>query len=154
MSDELLEKYKKKIEPLLPLAKKAYGSRSNASPEHTASRKYTELLTEYYAKGGSLVAMADALGVVYSGLRRRVKTADLPVIAARKRSRMTSDDVDGAVERIKAARDESIEAYHEQIAEEYDNGASLIKIAEKLGLSSSGPLYYAVNSVRLKEQAE
>jgi hypothetical protein len=90
---------------------------------------------------------------VYSGLRRRVKTADLPTLAARKRSRLSSDEVDEAVARIKEARDESIEAYHEQIAEEYDNGASLIKIAEKLGLSSSGPLYYAVNSVRLKENA-
>lgn len=154
MSDELLDKYKAKIEPLLPLAQKAYGSRNNSSPEHTASRKYTALLTEYYAKGGSLVAMADALGVVYSGLRRRVKTADLPVIAARKRSRLTDTEIQDAVDRIKAARDESVEAYHEQIAEEYDNGASLIKIAEALGLSSSGPLYYAVNSVRLKENEE
>jgi hypothetical protein len=30
MSDELLDYYKGKIEPLLPLAKKAYGSRNNS----------------------------------------------------------------------------------------------------------------------------
>ena len=81
--DDLLEEYKSKIEPLLPMAKKAFGSRSNESPEHLASRQYTQLLTEYYAKGGSLVAMAGELGVVYAGLRRRVTTADLPVREAR-----------------------------------------------------------------------
>lgn len=153
MSDELLERYKAKIEPLLPLAKRAYGSRGNVTPEHRASREYTRLLTEYYAKGGSLVAMADALGVVYAGLRRRVRTADLPVREARSRSRMSQPEVDAAVERIKAAREESLEAYHEQIAEEYDNGVSLAKVAIALGLSGSGPLYYAVNSVRLRENA-
>ena len=153
MSDELLERYKQKIEPLLPLAKRAYGSRGNMTPEHKASREYTRLLTEYYAKGGSLVAMADALGVVYAGIRRRVRTADLPVREARSRSRMSQPEVDAAVERIKAAREGGLEAYHEQIAEEYDNGVSLAKVAIALGLSGSGPLYYAVNSVRLRENA-
>lgn len=152
--DDLLEEYKSKIEPLLPMAKKAYGSRSNESPEHQASRQYTQLLTEYYAKGGSLVAMANELGVVYAGLRRRVTTADLPVREARSRSRMDQPEVDAAVERIKAAKAKGVEEYHAQIAEEYDNGISLARVAAGLGISGSGPLYYAVNTARLRENEE
>ncbi len=152
-NNELLEKYKAKIIPLLPLAKRAYGSRGNITPEHKASREYTRLLCEYYAKGGSLVSMADELGVVYAGLRRRVRTADLPIRDARSRSRLGQPEVDAAVERIKEAREESIQAYYEQIADEYDKGISLAKVALALGISGSGPLYYAVNAVRLREDA-
>lgn len=152
MRDALLEEYKVKIEPLLESAKRAYGSRAHSSPEHDASREYTRLLTEYYAKGGSLVAMADELGVVYAGLRRRVRTATLPVRESRSRSRMDQPLVDAAIERIKAAKAQGIEEYHQQVAEEYDNGISLAKVAEGLGLSGSGPLYYAVNSARLRDE--
>jgi hypothetical protein len=152
--DDLLEEYKSKIEPLLPMAKKAFGSRSNESPEHLASRQYTQLLTEYYAKGGSLVAMAGELGVVYAGLRRRVTTADLPVREARSRSRMDQPEVDAAVERIKSAKAQGVEEYHAQIAEEYDNGISLARVAAGLGISGSGPLYYAVNTSRLRGNDE
>jgi len=148
MTDALLEKYKAKLEPLVPLAKTAYGSRSNDTPAHRASRKYTELLVEYYDQGGSLVAMANELGVVYAGLRRRVRTADAPIREARSRSRWQPEELDAAIERIKAAKAESVEAYHSQIAKEYDKGVSLAKVAKGLGLSGSNPLYYAVNSVR------
>lgn len=152
MSDALLTEYSAKISPLLESAKRAYGSRAHSSPEHAASREYTRLLVEYYAKGGSLVAMADELGVVYAGLRRRVRTADLPVRQARSRSRMEQPELDAAIERIKAAKLQSIEEYHQQVAEEYDNGISLAKVAEALGISGSGPLYYAVNSARLRDE--
>jgi hypothetical protein len=96
--------------------------------------------------------MADELGVVYAGLRRRVRTADLPVRQARSRSRMEQPELDAAIERIKAAKLQSIEEYHQQVAEEYDNGISLAKVAEALGISGSGPLYYAVNSARLRDE--
>lgn len=151
MTDALLEKYKAKLEPLVPLAKTAYGSRSNDTPAHRASRKYTQLLVEYYEQGGSLVAMANELGVVYAGLRRRVTTADLPVRDARSRSRFEPEQLDAAVERIKAAKAKGTDEYHTQLAKEYDKGVSLAKVATALGLSSSNPLYYAVNVKRLKD---
>lgn len=151
MSDALVREYSKKLEKLLPLAKKAYGSRSNVSPAHQASREYTTLLKEYYEKGGSLVAMSQELGVAYAGLRRRIFTSDLPTLPPRKRSRMTPEDTEKAIKRIKAAKSQSTEDYHTQLAEEYDNGVSLAKVAEALELSSSGPLYYGVQRARLRQ---
>jgi len=151
MSDTLVREYSGKLEKLLPLAKKAYGSRSNTSPAHVASRQYTNLLKEYYGKGGSLVAMASELGVAYAGLRRRVVTSDLPSLPPRKRSRMTPEETDQAINRIKSAKSKSTEDYHDQLAKEYDNGISLAKVASGLGLSSSQPLYYGVQRSRARD---
>ena len=152
-TDKLLSDYKKKIEPILPLAKKAYGSRLHSTPAHDASRKYTALLKEYYAKGGSLVAMANALDVAYAGVRRRVVTADLEVLPSRKASSMTEAQTEKGIERIKKAKEKSTEAYHAALEAEYAKGISLGKVAKALGLSSSQPLYYGVqrSQVRAKE---
>lgn len=57
MSD-LVAEYKAKIEPLFPLAKKAYGSRGQNTPAHKASREYTRLLVEFSERGGSLPELA------------------------------------------------------------------------------------------------
>lgn len=151
MSDALVREYSQKLERLLPLAKKAYGARTHSSPAHEASRQYTSLLKEYYEKGGSLVTMANELGVAYAGLRRRVVTADMPTLPPRKRSRLTPEQVDGAIERIKKAKALSTEEYHDQLAKEYDNGISLAKVANGLGLSSSQPLYYGVQRSRARD---
>jgi hypothetical protein len=144
----LVEEYSNKLEKLMPLAKKAYGSRSNTSPAHDASRQYTYLLKEYYDKGGSLVAMASELGVAYAGLRRRVLTSDVPSLPPRKRSRLTPEETELAIMRIKDAKKKSTEDYHLQLAAEYDTGVSLAKVASALGLSSSQPLYYGVQRSR------
>ena len=42
--------YVENIKPLLPLAKRAYGSRNQETPAHEARRRYTELLVEYHEK--------------------------------------------------------------------------------------------------------
>jgi transposase-like protein len=153
-TDKLLSDYKKKIDPILPLAKKAFGSRLHTTPAHDASRKYTALLKEYYEKGGSLVAMANELGVAYAGVRRRVVTADLDVLPSRKRSSLTDAQTEKGIERIKKAKDKSPEAYHAALEAEYAKGISLAKVAKALGLSSSQPLYYGVqrSQVRAKEE--
>jgi transposase-like protein len=148
MSNTLIEEYSNRLEKLMPLAKKAYGSRSNTSPAHDASRQYTNLLKEYYGKGGSLVAMASELGVAYAGLRRRVVTSEMPSLPPRKRSRLTPEETEQAILRIKDAKSKSTEDYHTQLAAEYDNGISLAKVASGLGLSSSQPLYYGVQRSR------
>jgi transposase len=150
MKDELLEEYAEKILPVLDLAKKAYGSRSTKSPQHDASRKYTEYLVEFYSKGGSLLQMASRLGVTYAGLRRRVVTAELPAQTKRTRSRASEQDIAQAVSRLKAAKEISTSAYHDQLRHEYEeNGISLAKIAKELGLSSANPLYYGVARSKL-----
>lgn len=151
MKDELVEHYAPLLKDLLPLARKAYGSRNTVSPQHDASREYTRLLVEYYNKGGSLIAIAEAVGVTYAGVRRRVTTANIAPSSKRVRSRATQEDVMAAVERIKQAKLLGVDQYHEALRHEYeDNGISLTKIAKGLGLSSANPLYYGVARTKIK----
>ncbi len=63
MNAELVQEYKTKIQPILPLAKKAFGSRNQETPAHDASREYTRLLIEFHKRGGSLPQLAKALKV-------------------------------------------------------------------------------------------
>ena len=150
VKEELVEQYAPRLRELLPLARKAYGSRSTVSLQHDASREYTSLLVEYYSKGGSLIAIAEAVGVTYAGVRRRVTTAGLIPSSKRLRSKATEQDVSDAVARIKFAKNQSITEYHEALRREYeDNGVSLTKIAKALGLSSANPLYYGVARTKL-----
>jgi transposase-like protein len=151
--DKLLDTYAKKIKPILPLAKKAFGSRSHTTPAHNASRQYTQLLVEYYSKGGSLVAMANELDVAYAGIRRRILTADQEILPSRKRSTLTEAQVQKGIERIKKAKEKSPEAYHAALAAEYDKGISLAKVADALGISSSQPLYWGIQRARVREQS-
>ena len=152
MKDALLEEYAPKLQELLPLARKAYGSRDTISPQHEASREYTRLVVEYYAKGGSLLSLAKEIGVTYAGLRRRVITDELPANTIRRRSKASPEQVELAVTRIKEAKLAGTETYHTQIRYEYEReGVSLAKIAKGLGLSSANPLYYAVARDRLRE---
>jgi hypothetical protein len=152
MSEQLVEHYAPLLKELLPLARKAYGSRNTKSPQHDASREYTRLLVEYYSKGGSLIAISNAVGVTYAGVRRRVTTVGIEPATKRTRSKATPEQLAEAVERIKIAKDKSVGEYHEALRHEYeDNGISLTKIAKGLGLSSSNPLYYGVARTKLKK---
>ncbi len=148
----LLAEYVEKITPHLELAKTAYGSRDTVSPQHDASREYTRLLCEYYAKNGSLLDMAEALHVTYAGLRRRVTTKDLKPSSKRPRPKFTEAEYVEAVTEILDAKATGTAEYHEALAKYYKLNMSLAKIAEKMGLSSANPLYYGVNRVQLKDQ--
>jgi hypothetical protein len=150
MKDELLASYVAKIEPIIDLAKKAYGSRATESPQHEASRQYTKLLVEFYENGGSLLQISKALDVTYAGIRRRVTTYGVPANASRIRSKATPEEVQKAAERIKIAKQAGVPAYHEALRHEYeDNKISLNKLAKALGLSSSNPLYYGVSRTKI-----
>jgi hypothetical protein len=96
MKDELLDKYAPQLAELLPLARRAYGSRDIVSPQHDASREYTRLLVEFYNQGGSLLQLATRLGVTYAGIRRRVITVDIPASTSKKRSKATPAEVQAA----------------------------------------------------------
>ena len=153
-SDELTQRYVKKIEPLLDLAKRAYGLRNQNTPAHRASAKYTQLAKEYYEKGGSLVALADELGVAYSGLRRRIFTSTVGSDTRKPRSRATEETTNKALTAILKARDASSEKYHAELYKAYHAGVSMAKISKGLKLSSSAPLYYAIqrHEIRLNEK--
>jgi hypothetical protein len=144
MSQELVEKYAQLIEPILPIAKKAYGSRSQSTPEHDASREYTRLLTEFYSKGGSLPLLAKRLHVAYAGVRRRVVMNDISVSLIKPKIRVKDQDVRSAALRVNRAKSENVDSYHDQLAQEYRAGISLSNLAKELGLSSAAPLYYGV----------
>ena len=142
MSD-LVAQYKAKIEPLFPLAKKAYGSRFQNTPAHKASMEYTKLLVEFYEQGGSLPELAKALGVAYPGLRRRVVMKDVAISKVKPKRKASKSELPAAIERVRVARQsKDVNAYHDQLAEEYKNGFSLQDIAKGLGLGSAAPLYY------------
>ena len=142
----ITDEYAEKIRPLLPLAQKAYGAKSQTTPAHIASRQYTELLVEFTEKGGSLVDLSQALEASYSGLRRRVFTSSLPTMSNKHgRRKLDQQAIDEAVERVRIARAQSSTKYHAQLATEYyDNGISLSIIAKGLGIANAGPLYYGV----------
>jgi hypothetical protein len=144
MSQELVEKYAQLIEPILPIAKKAYGSRSQSTPAHDASREYTRLLTEFYLKGGSLPLLAKRLHVAYAGVRRRVVMNDISVSLVKPKIRVKDQDVRSAALRVNKAKLENVDSYHDQLAREYRAGISLSNLAKELGLSSAAPLYYGV----------
>ncbi len=147
--NDRLEHYAQQIEPLLPLAKRAYGSRDTVSPQHDASREYTRLLVEYYADGkGSLLDMAKRLGVQYAGVRRRVTTADVPASSHRSRRKFPEEVYDAAVKQILAAKAEGTYEYHLMLYNQWEAGLSMAKIAKKMGLSSANPIYYGVNRIK------
>lgn len=146
---ERLERYAAQIEPLLDLAKKAYGSRDTISPQHDASREYTRLLVEFYNGGeGSLLDMAKRLGVQYAGVRRRVVNADVKPSSHRKRMKFDEEVYDAAVKQIREAQELGVPEYHLMLFNQWQSGLSMAKIAKKMGLSSANPLYYGVNKVK------
>lgn len=144
MSQELVEEYAVKIEPILGIAKKAYGSRNQNTPAHNASREYTRLLTEFYSKGGSLPLLAKRLNVAYAGVRRRVVMNNISVSTVKPKARLKEQDVRSAAERVRVAKAKDVDFYHDQLAKEYMDGISLSNLAKELGLSSAAPLYYGV----------
>ena len=152
--NSLVTEYAAKIKPILPLAKRAFGSRAQTTPAHLASTEYTRLLVKFVSEKGSLLDLANELGVAYSGLRRRVVTSSLTAKpAGRKRASIaTTESTEEAIEKIRLARTESSESYHEQLAIAYDNGVSLAAIARGLGISNTYPLYYGIQRHQLRTQ--
>lgn len=153
MSTDLVAEYRQKIEPILPLAKKAYGSRDQHTPAHEASREYTRLLTEFHERGGSLPQLAKELDVAYAGVRRRVVMQNVSVSRVKPRSRVKGEELTEAIARVKEAKTKSVDEYHDQLAAEYEAGVSLAALARALGLSSAAPLYYGVQR-SLQRRAE
>lgn len=145
---DLTEEYARLIEPLLPLAKRAYGSRDTDSPQHAASREYTRLLCEYYEKRGSLLDMAKRLGVQYAGVRRRVVNKDVPASSHRARKKFPEATYAAAVKAILEAKEVSTYEYHLALYKAWKSGLSMANLAKRMNLSSANPLYYGVNRIK------
>jgi hypothetical protein len=145
-ANPLVQQYKKKIKPILPKAQKAYGPRDQDTPNHEASREYTRLLTEFYELGGSLPQLAEALGVAYAGVRRRVVMRNVSVTDARPEVRVkkTPRNIEAAANRVERAKLKGTDAYHDQLRKEYEAGIPMSRLAHAMGVSSSAPLYYGV----------
>lgn len=144
---DLVEEYATEIQPLLPLATKAYGRRDQDTPAHVASREYTRLLCEFYQKGGSLQHLSVKLGVAYSGMRRRIYTSNIPPLRAPRMSsadKLDTSMIDRAALRVKKARSIGTAEYHEQLYNEYNDGIPMNMLARQLGISNAAPLYYGV----------
>jgi len=148
---DIVKAYARKIRPLLPEAQRAYGARNQDTPYHQASREYSRLLVEYTKDGGSLISLAEELGVSYAGLRRRVQTFDLPV------NDFTANpeaDVDAHIATIESAKEEGASQYHEALYNAYKDGVSLSEIARQLDITNSYPLYYGVQRHQKKLQGK
>lgn len=148
-NDKSMEDYAREIEPLLPLAKRAFGSKDIVSPQHDASRAYTKLLVEFHDGGGSLLDLAKRLDVTYAGMNRRVATAKLPASPKRSRKKFSDVEYNNAVVSILHAKSQGTKAYHEEIYTQFEKGMSMARLAKELGLSSANPLYFAANAVRI-----
>lgn len=144
MSQELVEEYAAKIEPILPLAKKAYGRRNQETEEHKASKQYTELLKEFQERGGSLPMLAKRINVAYAGVRRRVAMSNITVSDVKPKIRLKEQNIEAAAERVRFAKEKGTNEYHDQLRSEYMSGISLSNLAKFMGLSSAAPLYYGV----------
>lgn len=157
MNAELVQEYKTKIQPILPLAKKAFGSRNRKTEAHEASREYTRLLIEFHKRGGSLPQLAKALRVAYAGVRRRVVMDDVTISSIKPKIDVNEEDIETSVKkalrakavekaakRVLSAKEKSVDDYHNQLAKEYQAGISLSNLAKAMGLSSAAPLYYGV----------
>jgi transposase-like protein len=154
MDSNTFNDYVSRITPLLPLAKRAYGAKDQNTPAHHASREYTRLLVEYNDAGGNLVRLASAIGVAYSGVRRRVFTADVPPVKTKRMSRssLSVSTISDAADRVRAARAIGTAEYHAQLHEEYYAGIPMNMLARELGISNAGPLYYAVQRHYKRQQ--
>lgn len=133
--------------PLLPDAKRAYGSLPQGHPAREASDKVNTLIYRYMTAGHSLPALADQLDGALSlpGLRRRARVArvsmeERPEEAALgyvKKPRGTRDPekVKPAAEKIEKAKASSTREYGEAVREAHNNGIALQAIADEMGVS-------------------
>lgn len=140
-STSLTEDYAARIKPLIPEARRAYGSAPAGSEPRRASDTYNTLLLEYQNRGGNIAKLAEALGVADVTLRRRLRVArsgqKLGTVGLSTRGRAIRDEprVTQAAARIAEARDTSPEAYRDAVREAYDANISLYAVAKTMGIS-------------------
>lgn len=147
-SEQLVGKYLPELRLLKDQATKACGSRYTVSPTHNASRRYTELVAEYVDSGGSLLRLADALGVSYSSLHRRATTKVIKPVPRKPASVRTDTEHKDRAQHLKLMSIMGTqEEYYKEIKSAYDDGYSMNKLAHHMDQSSAYPLYYALKTI-------
>ncbi len=134
----------KKIKPLLPKARTAFGSQLPGSPARVASDKVNELVLGYADAGHPMPALARALEpeISLSGLRRRLRLARAAgkggtELGHSDRPRGTTDPatVKKHADKIAKARLKGGGDYGDAVRAAYADGVALKPIAEALGVS-------------------
>lgn len=146
-----------KIRPLLPQAKRAYGSQPAGSPSRLASDQINVYLLNYVKHRGNVPALARELegDISLSGLRRRIRIAraldqallegENPPVGRVKRARGSKDpeEVHKAVKIVQEGREQGGRAYGEAVRQVYEDGISLTAVAKELGIT-----YYSLWSAQ------
>jgi hypothetical protein len=78
----------------------------------------------------------------------------LPPVDRKPRSKNNEESINKTLERVMKARDTSTESYHRELYKAYHAGISLAALAKGLDLSSSGPLYYAVQREEIRKKGK
>lgn len=139
-----------KIKPLLPEAKRAYGSQAPDSPQRKASEEVNAYILLYTERGGKIPELARELEghISLSGLRRRVRIARSTEQAAlegheqvvgrvpRPRGSKDKELVAEAAEEIRVAREQGGRPYGDAVRKAYDAGVSMKAVAEVLEIST------------------
>lgn len=146
VNTELVEEYAAELREVLPLARRAVGTRRPDSPERQASDRVNELILEYADKErGNITHLANALKgeISLPGLRRRLRAARSRSLGsfATSNKRGTKDPakVSAAAKKIADARRLGPNEYRDAVREVYADGVNLTAVAEEIGLS-----YYAL----------
>jgi hypothetical protein len=146
VNNALVDEYAVALKEVLPLARRAVGTRRPDSPERKASDKVNELLLEYAdEKHGNVTHLAHALegDISLAGLRRRLRAARGRSLGSfstsTKRGSKDPAQVHAAANKIRTAREHSPDAYRDAVREVYASGVNLTSVADQLDVS-----YYAL----------
>ena len=137
---DLTEQYAELIRPLIPLAKRAYGSAAVDSPQREASDKYNRLLLEYRGRGGNITSLARELGIPDVTLRRRIRVARSGVVlgehtlVARGRGRRDDTLIEETVKLLEEAGNDR-NRRRAVIQQAHELNLSLYALATRLGVS-------------------
>lgn len=140
----LVEEYAERLRPLLPIARKAYGTQGPQSEARLASQRVNKILLDYVdEKGGNVTHLANELGtdmISLAGLRRRLRSARSghslgATSTSKKRGDKNPGRVAEAAERIKTAKEKGSPEYGAEVRKVYDEGVSLAAVAGKIGIS-------------------
>lgn len=142
VNKDLVAEYADQLRPLLPTARRAYGTQGPNSEARRASDQVNKYLLEYVNKGGNLTHLSRELEDLISlaGLRRRLRSARTGNLlgsnsTSRKRGSKDPARVNAAVEKINNARTVGSTSYGEAVRQVYMDGVSLSAVADELGIS-------------------
>lgn len=140
----LVEEYAEQLRPLLPIARRAYGTQGPNSEARLASQKVNRLLVEYVDEhGGNVTHLANELGtdmISLAGLRRRLRSARSghslgATPTSKKRGSKDPARVIACAKRIMQAREEGTSSYGAEVRKVYDENVSLAAVADEMGIS-------------------